>query len=105
MAEKLGAGRCPICDADNARVSLSKSHYAVLTCSGCNAQVFARGPKSDELLRDRIVVEREEAAPPVQVAAPEVSAPAPVVAPEVRPAPKKKRSGSFLEMFGGAGHD
>lgn len=103
MAEKLGVGRCPICDADNARVSLSKSHYVVLTCSGCNAQVFARGPKSDELLRDRIIVERPAEGPTVQ-ALPVVEA-VPAVVVETKPAPKKKPSGSFLEMFGGAGHD
>jgi hypothetical protein len=97
MAEKLGVGCCPICNADNARVSLSKSHYAVLTCSGCNAQVFARGPKSDELLRDRIKVEKP--APVAVLPAPTIPDPVPVPVPE-EPAPKKK-AGSFLEMFGG----
>lgn len=104
MAEKLGVGRCPICDADNARVSLSKSHYAVLTCSACNAQVFARGAKSDELLRDRIVLERPAPIAPVEEVKVEPAPIPPVEAARPAPSPKKKPSGSFLEMFGGS-HD
>src|SRR5437868_10901678 len=52
-AASLGDARCPLCGG-KARVSLSKSSYAVMTMNCCNAQLFTRSPRSDELVRDLI---------------------------------------------------
>ena len=86
-AEKIGDGVCPLCRSASARVSLSKSGLAVMTCNACNAQIFTRSGRSDEIVRGFI-----RAAPP---AAPDVAvkpttagaAPAPVAIKTVAPAP------------------
>lgn len=62
-AAKLGDARCPLCGG-TARVSLSKSGYAVMTMNCCNAQLFTRSPRSDELVRDLI---RQEPSGPARV--------------------------------------
>lgn len=92
-AEKIGDGTCPLCQGV-ARVSLSKSGLTVMTCNGCNMQLFTRSGRSDELVRSRIKLSdgpAPAAAPiplPVSVA-PAVAAAAPV------PAPKPARIGIF----------
>jgi len=67
-AELLGVGACPVpgCGSKKARVTLSKSGLACLTCLGCQAQIFARSERSDAGLRSCII---PADAPP---AAPEV---------------------------------
>lgn len=99
-AEKIGDGRCPLC-AGSARVSLSKSGLAVMTCNGCNMQLFTRSGRSDEMVRG-LLRPAEASAPlpapiplPVSIApavAPAVPAPAPVAA---KPAAKPGRIGIF----------
>ncbi|KQW76594.1 hypothetical protein [Methylibium sp. Root1272] len=60
-AESIGRCTCPLCRSDRARLSLAKSGLPVLTCNGCNIQLFARSDRSDELVRALIV---HEAPPP-----------------------------------------
>lgn len=87
-AEKIGDARCPLCGG-TARVSLSKSGYAVMTMNCCNAQLFTRSPRSDEMVRDLI---RPASAPALDPAptpstvpvAPAVAPPAPVAPPPAR---------------------
>lgn len=92
-AEQIGRCRCPVCKGDKARLTLAKSRLSVLTCNGCNLQVFARSDKSDELLRARLIPEGAPSTPapePVRETppAPVRTAPAPINPPApVRPAP------------------
>jgi hypothetical protein len=94
-AQQLGRGRCPLCGDTNARVSLSKNGYAVLTCAanGCGLQLFTRGEGADEKVRDLIGTPAPAPAPaadpaPAPAAAPWAwgSAPAPAPKPEEKPA-------------------
>jgi len=87
-AEKIGDARCPLCGG-TARVSLSKSGYAVMTMNCCQAQLFTRSPRSDELVRDLIRPTAAPApiaapAPPTPPVAPAVAPPAPAAAPVAR---------------------
>lgn len=71
----IGTAPCPLCGAP-ARVTLSKKLLPVLTCpapgeGGCSLQLFARGNRSDQLLRDRV------SAAPVPANQPEPPEPAP----------------------------
>lgn len=52
-ATPLGTCRCPLCGG-SARMSLSKNKLSCMTCNACMCQLFARGDKADELLRDLI---------------------------------------------------
>jgi len=91
-AAPLGAARCPLCGGD-ARVSLSKSGYAVMTMNCCNAQLFSRSAKSDELVRDLIVPAGAQAAPPQ---------PDPVRTdpePQPQPAPVRTESGGLMSSW------
>ena len=72
-AEPLGRCKCPVCASTKARLSLSKSGLATLTCNACNFQGFARSGTSDELLRARIVTD----APAAPAPAPATLAPTP----------------------------
>lgn len=93
MAEAIGAARCPLCGNTKARLSLSKQGLPVLTCAGCQAQIFARGDRSDDLMRGLLV---SVPAPAV------VASPAPPSKVEDPPAaPRAKPASSFLEMFSG----
>jgi len=92
MAEAIGIARCPLCGSLKARLSLSRSLLPVLTCSSCQAQVFARGDRSDELMRALLVeapapAVKVEAPPPAQVAS---TAPDPAPSVPIAPPPKKK---------------
>lgn len=70
-AEKIGDGTCPLCQGV-ARVSLSKSGLTVMTCNGCNMQLFTRSGRSDELVRARIKLSDgpAPAAEPIQLPGP-----------------------------------
>jgi len=61
-AELIGRCRCPLCGSDKARLSLAKSQLAVMTCNGCNCQLFARSDISDGKLRQLLAT--EPATPP-----------------------------------------
>lgn len=78
-AELIGRCRCPLCRSDKARLSLAKSQLTVLTCNGCNLQMFARSSSSDELMRALLLP-----AEPAPAPAPE---PAPSAKPATLPAP------------------
>lgn len=87
-AEKIGDATCPLCRAQGARVSLSKSGLTVLTCNACNLQLFSRSGRSDELVRALITKPA-----PAPVAAPE---PEPLPIPHLDPAPAARpRLGLF----------
>ena len=92
MAELIGYARCPLCESDKARLSVSKSNLAVLTCNACIVQVFARSDRADDLLRARLV----PVAPPVASVSP-----APTIASVPVPdAPKKKKgTGSAFDAL------
>jgi hypothetical protein len=77
VAESVGVGACLLCPNTEAKASVSVRGWACLTCNRCKAQFFARGPQSDELLRDRF---RREGGAPAQAPAP-AAAPAPVRGP------------------------
>lgn len=103
-AELIGAGRCPLCASDKARVSLSKAGLPVLTCNACNMQLFARSSRSDDLVR-RLLIARPSPAPvlqaaPVLEAAPVIEA-APVP-PPTAPARKPAAGSIFDTLFSGA---
>ncbi len=97
-AERIGAARCPLCSHNRARLSLSKSGLACLTCDGCNLQLFARSARSDDLLRRLHLPDQAPAAaaqpapappsPPTPTTASKPAAtPAPAPAPDVRQRP------------------
>ena len=94
-AEKIGPAKCPLCGG-TASVSLSKARLCVLTCNGCNSQLFTRSDRSDELVRDLLIKGRPAAPDPV----PEKPAAPAVVTPPAEPpdpvrteeTPKPKRS-------------
>lgn len=85
MAELIGTGRCPIgCGSTKARYTLSAKGLAVGTCNSCNAQVFARSERSDEVLRANIT--------PTHAPAPSADpAPTPVAPPAADPPPASPR--------------
>lgn len=99
-AAPLGKARCPLCGS-TARVSLSKSGYAVMTCNGCNLQLFTRSPRSDELVRDLIRPEAEApAAAPAPTPAPAAQAkPAALPKPAPAAAPAPAASGLMSSWF------
>jgi len=54
--EFIGFAKCPTCESDKAKLSLSaKTQLAYLTCSACSAQIFARSGRSDEGLRKLLI--------------------------------------------------
>jgi len=64
-AELIGLCKCPLCGSTKAKLTLAKSGLPVLTCNGCNTQMFARSDRSDDLMRGLILAPREPApAPP-----------------------------------------
>lgn len=69
-ATPIGRGRCPVCANDRARIGLTASQLACLTCDACNAQVFARSDKSDTELRRLVKPEPESAPAPAADPAP-----------------------------------
>lgn len=76
-AERIGLARCPLCRHSRARLGLTKSGLACMTCDACNLQMFARSANSDERLRALHVPD----------AAPAEAAPAPAAAAPAAPAP------------------
>lgn len=94
-AEKIGDARCPVCKSGGARVSLSRSNLAVLTCNSCNCQVFTRSGRSDELVRGLIAPTPAPAPVPAPPPAPE---PAPAPQPPA-PAPARKGFGLFGNLM------
>jgi hypothetical protein len=108
-AETIGPATCPLCRG-RSRVSLSSKGLPVLTCNGCNIQLFARSDRSDDLVR-ALLLPADTPAPapapepkPVETRKP-VSAPtpspkpvAPAVAPVAPPAGPKK-SGFGLQSW------
>lgn len=101
-AEKLGDARCPLCGGV-ARLSLSKNNYPVMTMDCCKAQLFSRGPDSDEHMRDRIINPAAKPAgdtPAAPVAAPKpaiapIPSTPPVASPVAAPVPVPARKRSF----------
>ncbi len=83
-AELIGPARCPLCSG-RARLSLAKSKLTVLTCNGCNCQIFARSDRSDEALRARLLPADKDPAPAAPVPAPAAPAPAPAATPAIPP--------------------
>ncbi len=81
-AELIGRCRCPLCGNDKARLSLAKSQLAVMTCNGCNCQLFARSDISDGRLRAQLVTTA-----PAAPAEPPAPTPAPAPKPATAPAP------------------
>ena len=67
---------CPICGGDAALRETTK-RKAYIVCEGCGVQIFARAPKSNQLLRERGGVASEPAAtiPPPEKPAPKTPAP------------------------------
>lgn len=97
-SEKIGACTCPLCGG-NARLGLAKTQLPVLTCNGCNIQLFARSDRSDGLLRALIRPEKAEpAAPEPPAPAPaKKAAPAPAPTPTPEPAPvRTEKRGPFF---------
>ena len=100
-AEKIGKARCPLCGG-TADVSLSKSRLVVLTMNCCQAQLFTRSDRSDDLVRRLIIRPEpgkvEDTAPPAAPAAAAPEAPAsgspgePPAAPPQTVQTEKKRS-------------
>lgn len=75
-AEKIGPARCPLCGG-TASVGLSRKQLPVLTCNGCNIQLFTRSDRSDDLVRRLLI----KTAQPKPEATPEAApAPAPAAA-------------------------
>lgn len=72
-AEKLGRCTCPLCRSDKARLSLSSKNLPVLTCDGCNIQLFTRSDRSDMLARALLIAEPAPAPEPAPAAAPAVA--------------------------------
>jgi hypothetical protein len=88
-AETIGPATCPLCRG-RARVSLSSKGLPVLTCNGCNIQLFARSDRSDDLVRALLLPADAPALTPAPVAEPEakpVAASKPVPAPTPSPQP------------------
>lgn len=77
---EIGRCRCPVCASDRARLRVSAKQLAYVTCNACNAQVFSRSERSDDLLRSMLVGEAAPEAAPTAPAAP-VMAPAPTAEP------------------------
>lgn len=71
-AEKIGKARCPLCGG-TADVSLSKSRLVVLTMNCCQAQLFTRSDRSDELVRQLIIRAKPGEADETPPAAPPAS--------------------------------
>lgn len=86
MAERIGPATCPLCQAE-ALASVMKTRRVCITCNRCKVQLFARGDRSDELLRTFIV-----GALPAEPAA----APAPAPVPAAKPAPAAAPANPFL---------
>lgn len=84
-APKIGKERCPLCRG-TADVSLAKSGLVVLTMNCCNAQLFTRSGRSDELVRDLLLPNDPAPASGSQGEPLAPAAPAPVVD-EVDPVP------------------
>jgi hypothetical protein len=76
--EDIRAARCPLCGG-SASLRLSTNGLTYLAMDCCKAQLFSRGPDSDELLR---------ALPDAPGAPPATAAPAPAVLP-LPPTPAK----------------
>lgn len=85
-AEKIGRCTCPLCRSDKARLTLSKKQLPVLTCDGCNIQLFTRSDRSDALVRALLIAEPEPAQDPAPAPA-EPPKPAPAPAPAADPQP------------------
>lgn len=79
----LGPASCPLCGkVCELRLSTNGLAYFAMDC--CKAQLFTRGPVSDELARDRLVKGDPAPAPAPAQPAPTPAKPAP--APEPTPA-------------------
>lgn len=83
MAERIGKARCPCCNSPEALASVMATQRVCITCNVCKFQGFARGDRSDELLRARIA----GALPADELAAAPAAAPAPAPARAPAPAP------------------
>lgn len=80
--QEIGLCTCPVCGSAKAKLRLSASLLAYVTCNVCNVQIFARSENSDSRLRALAIK-----AAPAPEAAP---APAPEVKPDPAPAPAPK---------------
>lgn len=91
----LGRAKCPLCGGV-AALRLSANGLAYLAMDCCKAQLFTRGPVSDELARDLLITDappaqvKPEPAPTPAKPAPE-PAPTPAAPPVSAPAPAKPR--------------
>lgn len=85
MAERIGAATCPLCRGE-ALASVMKTKRVCLTCNRCKVQVFARGDRSDELVRGYIVGALPAEPAPNPLAKPIELQPAPAPAPAAAPA-------------------
>lgn len=74
---EIGPCRCPLCGSTRARLRVSGKQLAYVVCNSCNAQLFARSERSDELARALHVAEPAPAAAPDDAPPPPPSAPAP----------------------------
>lgn len=98
-AEIIGACRCPLCGG-KARLSLSRNLLPVLTCNGCQIQLFARSDRSDQLCRALLVkAPAEPAAAPAPTPAPS-AAPAPSIPPAPAPVPVRTEKPLRVGFFG-----
>lgn len=80
----LGRAKCPLCGGV-AALRLSANGLAYLAMDCCKAQLFTRGPVSDELARDLLIANAPT--PPAQVKPEPAPTPAkPAPAPEPTPA-------------------
>ena len=92
-ADLIGRCRCwnEKCPAPNkARLSVSKSGLAVITCNGCQSQLFTRSEISDEGARYRHIPERAqelEPAPAIEQKPEHKPKPAPAPAPVIAAPP------------------
>lgn len=49
----IGRGACLVCGDAAAQLKLMKTGRVCMTCNACKVQLFARGDKADQLIRDR----------------------------------------------------
>lgn len=97
-SELIGPARCPLCGG-KARLGLAKTLLPVLTCNGCNIQLFARSDRSDTLLRGNLLAPETAATtepekPPARPAP--ASAPSVATTPKPEPDPVRTEKASLL---------
>lgn len=92
MSDYLGSARCPVCGTPGQQLTLTKKGLSLLTCMAkdCKCQIFARGPGSDEKLRD--LIDAPAIAKPTIDPEPKPEA-KPAATPPAPPAPPRKKIG------------